>query len=91
MWSIGEPVVGEVVPDSSPGDARLVGPLPARPVRDQTLRQEVVASSQTQLQGGKRSSCHTSRERKGVRARFALQRTLWPKQHLHNEAIWIDH
>ena len=63
MWSIGEPVVGEVVSDSSPGDARLVGPLPARPVRDQTLGQEVVASSQTQLQGRKISSCHTIRER----------------------------
>lgn len=62
MWGIGEPVVGEVIPHTTPGDAWLVGPLPARPVLDQTLSQHVVPSCQTWLSGSRIITTYIQKE-----------------------------
>ncbi len=56
VWGTVDVVVCVVVPYTSPGNARLVGPFPPRPVMDGTPGQQVVAAGKGELGKGRRSN-----------------------------------
>ena len=92
MWCIVQCVICVGVAHSTPGDSRLVGSLPLRPVVDIRVCEEVVASSQGRL---KIQDCYALSQWRVVLAKYQRLKytsTTWishkPIHHLAQQWAW---